>query len=63
MDTMRVMNNDERAEVTAPAINVTIPEALRWTGTRRVQTFTLTTPNMRLLAAATLGVHITGVPT
>lgn len=35
MGTMGVMNGDVRAEVTALAINVTIPEALRWTDTRR----------------------------
>ena len=40
---MSVMNSDVRAEVTALAINVTIPEALRWTDTRRGETFTLTT--------------------
>lgn len=30
---MGVMNSDMGAEVTALAINVTIPEALRWTDT------------------------------
>ncbi len=50
MGTMSVMNSDQSAEVTALAINVTIPEALRWTDTRRGETFTLTTLNVRLLA-------------
>jgi hypothetical protein len=36
MGTMSVMNSDMRAEVTALAINVAIPEALRWTGTRAI---------------------------
>jgi hypothetical protein len=35
--------------VSALAINVTIPEGLRWTGTRRGEEFTLTTLNVRLL--------------
>ena len=50
MGTMSVMDSETRAEVTALAINVTIPEALRWADTRRGQTFTLTTLNVRLLA-------------
>jgi hypothetical protein len=37
-------------EVSALAINVVVPEALRWTDTRRGETFTLTTLNVRLLA-------------
>ena len=62
MGTMSVMNGDMRAEVTALAINVTIPEALRWTGTRRGQTFTLTTLNVRLLADGHLAVKAYGRP-
>ena len=50
MGTMSVMASDQPAEVTALAINVTIPEALRWTDTRRGVMFTLTTLNVRLLA-------------
>ena len=50
MGTMSVMTSDQPAEVTALAINVTIPEALRWTETRRGVMFTLTTLNVRLLA-------------
>jgi hypothetical protein len=56
MGTMSVMNGDVRAEVTALAINVTIPEELRWTDTRRGETFTLTTLNVRLLADGHLAV-------
>jgi hypothetical protein len=55
MGTMSVMDSDMRAEVTALAINVTIPEALRWTDTRRGQTFMLTTLNVRLLAVKAYG--------
>ncbi|MGW6256192.1 hypothetical protein [Streptomyces sp. NPDC055085] len=36
-------------EISALAINVTIPEALRWTDTRRGEAYTLTTLNVRLL--------------
>ncbi|MGC0397690.1 hypothetical protein RKD27_000334 [Streptomyces sp. SAI-126] len=36
-------------EVSALAINVTIPQALRWTDTRRGEEFQLTTLNVRLL--------------
>jgi hypothetical protein len=60
--TMSVMNSDVRAEVTALAINVTIPEALRWTDTRRGETFTLTTFNVRLLADGHLAVKAYGRP-
>src|SRR5215469_16307039 len=62
MGTMGVMNSDTRAEVTALAINVTIPEALRWTDSRRGQTFTLTTLNVRLLADGHLAAKAYGRP-
>ena len=62
MGTMSVMNGDVRAEVTALAINVTIPEALRWTDTRRGETFTLTTLNVRLLTDGHLAVKAYGRP-
>jgi hypothetical protein len=62
MGTMGVMDSDTRAEVTALAINVAIPEALRWTGTRRGETFTLTTLNVRLLADGHLAVKAYGRP-
>ena len=62
MGTMSVMDSETQAEVTALAINVTIPEALRWTDTRRGQTFTLTTLNVRLLADGHLAVKAYGRP-
>jgi hypothetical protein len=62
MGTMSGMNSDTRAGVTALAINVTIPEALRWTDTRRGETFPLTTLNVRLLADGHLAVRAYGRP-
>jgi hypothetical protein len=44
------------------AINVTIPEALRWTDTRRGETFTLTTLNVRLRADGHLAAKAYGRP-
>lgn len=43
------MSSDVAIDVTALAINVTIPEELRWTDTRRGEEFLLTTLNARLL--------------
>jgi hypothetical protein len=62
MGTMNLVNSDQRAEVTALAINVTIPEALRWTGTRRGETFALTTLNVRLLPDGHLAARAYGRP-
>jgi hypothetical protein len=62
MGTMSVMTRDQPAEVTALAINVTIPEALRWTDTRRGVMFTLTTLNVRLLADGHLAARAYGRP-
>lgn len=59
---MDVMTSDQRAEVTALAINVTIPEPLRWNDTRRGETFTLTTLNVRLLADGHLAARACGRP-
>ena len=42
------MSSDIAPDVSALAINVTIPEGLRWTDTRRGEEFTLTTLNVRL---------------
>ncbi|WP_138732005.1 hypothetical protein [Modestobacter excelsi] len=50
-------------EVTALAINVTIPEALRWTDTRRGEEFQLTTLNVRLLPDGHLAAMAYGRPT
>ncbi|MCP9999205.1 hypothetical protein LUX34_32410 [Streptomyces werraensis] len=49
-------------EVSALAVNVTIPEALRWTDTRRGQEFRLTTLNVRLLPDGRLAVKAYGRP-
>ncbi|MFJ5711502.1 hypothetical protein [Streptomyces sp. NPDC093105] len=49
-------------EVSALAINVTIPEALRWTASRRGEDFTLTTLNVRLLPDGHLAVKAYGRP-
>ena len=50
------------AEVSALAINVTIPEALRWTDTRRGVQFELTTLNVRLLKDGRLAAKAYGRP-
>jgi hypothetical protein len=49
-------------EVSALAINVTIPQALRWTDTRRGEEFQLTTLNIRLLPDGHLAVKAYGRP-
>jgi hypothetical protein len=49
-------------DVRALAISVTIPEALRWTDTRRDEAFTLTTLNVRLLPDGHLAVKAYGRP-
>jgi hypothetical protein len=59
---MPVVEDDGDVEVTALAINVTIPEALRWTDTRRGETFTLTTLNVRLRADGHLAAKAYGRP-
>jgi hypothetical protein len=59
---MGVMNSGEGVEVTALAINVTIPEELRWTDTRRGEVFTLTTLNVRLLPDGHLAARAYGRP-
>lgn len=50
-------------EVSALAINVTIPEHLRWTDTRRGEEFSLTTLNIRLLPDGHLAAKAYGRPT
>jgi len=50
-------------DVSALAINVTVPEALRWTDTRRGEEFTLTTLNVRLLRDGHLAAKAYGRPT
>ncbi|MET7828095.1 hypothetical protein ABZT23_25875 [Streptomyces sp. NPDC005386] len=49
-------------EISALAINVTIPEALRWTDTRRGEAYTLTTLNVRLLPDGHLAAKAYGRP-
>jgi hypothetical protein len=49
-------------EVTALAINVTIPEALRWTDARRGQDFVLSTLDVRLLPDGHLAARAYGRP-
>ncbi|MEU2619549.1 hypothetical protein ABZ642_15570 [Streptomyces sp. NPDC007157] len=49
-------------DVSALAINVMIPQALRWTDTRRGEAFTLTTLNIRLLPDGRLAAKAYGRP-
>jgi hypothetical protein len=57
------VSSDTDVEVSALAINVTVPVALRWTDTRRGEEFTLTTLNVRLLPDGHLAVKAYGRPT
>ena len=57
------MTDGEEPEVSALAINVTIPEALRWTDIRRGEEFRLTTLNVRLLPDGRLAAKAYGRPT
>jgi hypothetical protein len=57
------MSSDVAIDVSALAINVTIPEELRWTGIRRGEEFTLSTLNVRLLPDGRLAVKAYGRPT
>jgi len=59
---MAGMDSGKGVEVTALAINVAIPEELRWTDTRRGEAFTLTTLNVRLLADGHLAARAYGRP-
>jgi len=56
------MSSDVALDVSALAINVTIPEPLRWTDTTRSEQFTLTTLNVRLLPDGHLAVKAYGRP-
>jgi hypothetical protein len=49
-------------EVSALAINVTVPERLRWEDSRRGETFRLTTLNVRLLPDGHVAVKAYGRP-
>src|SRR3712207_9226827 len=57
------MSSDDAVEVTALAINVPIPEDLRWTDSRRGEEFLLTTLNVRLLPDGHLAAKAYGRPT
>ena len=57
------MSSDVAVDVSALAINVTIPEALRWADTRRGEEFLLTTLNVRLLPDGHLRAKAYGRPT
>ena len=57
------MSTDATPAVSALAINVTIPETLRWTDIRRGEEFTLTTLNVRLLPDGHLAAKAYGRPT
>lgn len=62
-ESMRGMSSDVEVDVSALAINVTIPQALRWTDTRRGEEFTLMTLNVRLLPDGHLATKAYGRPT
>jgi hypothetical protein len=57
------MSSDVAIDVSALAINVTIPEELRWTDIRRGEEFTLSTLNVRLLPDGRLAAKAYGRPT
>ena len=57
------MDSAVDVDVSALAINVTIPEPLRWTDTRRGEEFVLTTLNVRLLKDGHLATKAYGRPT
>ena len=57
------MSSAVAVEVSALAINVTIPEELRWTDVRRGEEFELTTLNVRLLRDGHLAAKAYGRPT
>ncbi|KRB45695.1 hypothetical protein [Terrabacter sp. Root181] len=56
------MSEDEDLVVSAMAINVTIPEALRWNDSRRGQEFRLDTLNVRMLPDGHLAAKAYGRP-
>ncbi|GAA2744060.1 hypothetical protein GCM10009868_20220 [Terrabacter aerolatus] len=56
------MSEDEDLVISAMAINVTIPEPLRWTDSRRDQTFRLDTLNVRMLPDGHLAAKAYGRP-
>jgi len=57
------VDGPEGLEVTALAVNVSVPEQLRWTDARRGEEFLLTTLNVRLLPDGSLAARAYGRPT
>jgi hypothetical protein len=57
------VDGPEGLEVTALAVNVSVPEHLRWTDARRGEEFLLTTLNVRLLPDGSLAARAYGRPT
>jgi hypothetical protein len=57
------MSSAVAVEVSALAINVTIPDELRWTDVRRGEEFELSTLNVRLLRDGHLATKAYGRPT
>ena len=57
------MDAPEGLEVTALAVNVSVPEHLRWKDARRGEEFLLTTLNVRLLPDGSLATRAYGRPT
>ena len=56
------MSSDGTVEVSALALNVTIPESLPWSATRRGEEFRLTTLDVRLLPSGSLAAKAYGRP-
>lgn len=56
------MSEDEDLVVSAMAVNVTIPESLRWNDTRRGTQFRLDTLNVRMLPDGHLAAKAYGRP-
>ena len=54
--------DEPRVEVSALAINVSVPEELRWRDTRRGEEFELQTLNVRLLPDGSLAAKAYGRP-
>lgn len=63
MDDSDASDDGDDIEVSALAINVTVPERLRWTDVRRGEEFVLTTLNVRMLPDGTLAAKAYGRPT
>lgn len=57
------METPDTPEVAALAVNVVVPEHLRWTDVRRDEEFTLTSLTIRLLPDGRLAVKAYGRPT